>query len=171
MIELALENICVWVVLGYSILGWLVLTGIKINYGRLSHSFLSIQVDPRFGWFFFEVPNLLWACYFIFVKGEGVTLPYLLFIVHYINRDIIYPLSLKTTTQVPLEIMLSAFSFTFANGYLQGIANSQADPLPAFVRALGVALFVGGMAVNIYSDRILQQTKEKLARESNCWGI
>lgn len=160
-----------WTVVGYSILGWLVLTGIKINYGRLSHSFLSIQVDPRFGWFFFEVPNLLWACYFIFLKGEGVTLPYLLFIVHYINRDIIYPLSLKTTTKVPLEIMLSAFSFTFANGYLQGIANSQGDPLPVFVRALGVVLFVGGMAVNIYSDRILQQTKEKLARESNFWGI
>ena len=102
MMEGSLESICVWVVVGYSILGWLVLTSIKINYGRLSHSFLAIEVDPRFGWFFFEVPNLLWACYFIFVRGEGVTLPYLLFILHYINRDIIYPLSLKTTTQVPL---------------------------------------------------------------------
>jgi hypothetical protein len=79
-----------------------VLTGIKINYGRLSHSISSIHINPRFGWFFFEVPNLLWAFYFLFIKDSPLTLAYGLFIIHYVNRDIIYPLSLKTTTKVPL---------------------------------------------------------------------
>ena len=123
MVELTLETFSVALVVFYTIFGWLVLTGIKINYGRLKQSLSSIYINPKFGWFFFEVPNLLWAVYF-FTQGASLSLAYLLFIVHYINRDIIYPLSLKSTTQVPLEIMLSAFSFTFANGYLQGIANN-----------------------------------------------
>lgn len=157
-----LETVCVAVVVGYALLGWLVLTGIKINYGRLSHSLSSIYVDPRFGWFFFEVPNLLWAYYFIVHQQVALSLAYLLFIVHYINRDIVYPLSLKTNTKVPLEIMLSAFSFTSANGYLQALANSSAPSPPFVLQAIGVVLFIAGMGVNIYSDRILQQTKEKL---------
>jgi hypothetical protein len=102
MLEMTLENICIATVLGYTLAGWLVLTGIKLNYGRLSYSLVKIQVDPRFGWFFFEVPNLVWAYYFIFVKDSPMTLAFALFIIHYVNRDIIYPLTLKTTTPVPL---------------------------------------------------------------------
>lgn len=121
--EIGLFEVCLAMVVGYSILGWLVLTGIKINYGRLSNSMAKIYFSPRIGWFVFEVPNLVWACYFLFYLQNPLTVPYFLFIAHYINRDIIYPLRLKSTTKVPLEILLSAFSFTFANGYLQGIAN------------------------------------------------
>lgn len=150
--------------LAYSALGWLVLTGIKINYGRLSSSFSSIYINPKLGWFVFEVPNLIWAFYFIFIQGDSLSLAYVLFIIHYINRDIIYPLSLKSATTVPLEIMLSAFSFTFANGYLQGIANSQSASLTLSLpqQILGIVLFIAGMGINVYSDRILQETKEKL---------
>jgi hypothetical protein len=107
----------------YSIAGWLVLTNIKINYGRLKYSLTSIDLDPKIGWFLFEVPNLLWAAYFLFIKGNGLSSALFLFIVHYVNRDILYPLRLKSTTKVPLEIVLSAFSFTAANGYLQCIAS------------------------------------------------
>jgi ABC-type phosphate transport system permease subunit len=58
--------------------------------------------------------------------------------------------------------MLSAFSFTFANGYLQGLANLESNEVSSFVQFIGVIIFFIGMAINIYSDRILQQTKEKL---------
>jgi 3-oxo-5-alpha-steroid 4-dehydrogenase 1 len=119
-----LYEICLGIVVGYSVLGWLILTGIKINYGRLSNSFAGIYINPKFGWFFFEIPNLLWAAYFYYLQ-HPIGFAYSLFILHYINRDIIYPLRLKSNTKVPLEIMLSAFSFTFANGYLQAYANTQ----------------------------------------------
>jgi hypothetical protein len=84
---------------------------------------MNLYLNPKFAWFLFEIPNLLWATYFILYKGHPLSFGFLLFIIHYINRDIIYPLSLKTTTKVPFEIALNAFIFTFANGFLQGTAN------------------------------------------------
>jgi hypothetical protein len=95
-------DISLLIVIGYTVMGWLVLTGIKIGYGRMSNSFAKVYLSPKIGWFVFEIPNLLWACYFLFYLGDKLTLPYVLFIIHYINRDIIYPLRLKSTTKVPL---------------------------------------------------------------------
>lgn len=51
--EFTLYNICLAMVVFYSALGWLVLTGIKINYGRLKNSFAKIYISPRIGWFLF----------------------------------------------------------------------------------------------------------------------
>lgn len=163
MAWLSLEEICVWTVLGFAVLGWLVLAGIKLNYGRLSSSLAKIYIDPRIGWFVFEVPNLLWAGYFL-LRGDPLSLGFLLFIVHYVNRDIIYPLRLKTQTKVPLEIMLSAFCFTAANGYLQGLANAETSNHSILLKTAGVVLFFSGMGINIHSDNILQAAKEKLLK-------
>jgi 3-oxo-5-alpha-steroid 4-dehydrogenase 1 len=88
-----------------------------------------------------------------------------LFTVHYINRDIIYPCLLKTTTKVPLEIVLSAFTFTFANGYLQCVGAMRGRNGNVLMEVLGVAVFVLGMWVNIKSDRMMQAAKLKVARE------
>jgi hypothetical protein len=164
---IGLYELALAVVLGYSALGWLVLTGIKINYGRLSASLSKVYVSPRIGWFLFEIPNLLWAAYFLLWKGDAPSLPYLLFIMHYLNRDILYPLRLQSVTKVPLEILLSAFTFTAANGYLQGLAN-QAPPERLFwLVVAGTALFIAGMWVNVHSDNILQEAKQKLLKEGN----
>ena len=38
------ESACVYVVLGYCVVGWLVLTGIKINYGRMSSSISQVYI-------------------------------------------------------------------------------------------------------------------------------
>jgi hypothetical protein len=118
-----LYKIALGIVLSYSAFGWLTLTGIKLNYGRLSNSFMNVYLNPKFAWFLFEIPNLLWAAYFIFYKQQTLSYGFVLFIIHYINRDLIYPLSLKTTTKVPFEIALNAFIFTLGNGFLQGSIN------------------------------------------------
>lgn len=57
------------------------------------------------------------------IQKHSISLAYSLFIIHYVNRTIIYPLRLATVTQIPLEIMVSAFVFTSANGFLQGMVN------------------------------------------------
>lgn len=166
--EIGLYDICLAIVIGFSIFGWLVLAGIKLNYGRLSSSLAKIYFSPRIGWFIFEVPNLVWAAYFLLWRGDSLTLSYSLFIIHYLNRDIVYPLRLKSTTKVPLQILLSAFTFTFGNGYLQGIANEEHIVVPGWRSLLGVLVFGFGMWVNIHSDNILQSAKEKLVKEGSC---
>ena len=123
---LDIYTISVVFVIGYSIFGWLIPLGIKINYGRLKDSLSKLDLPPKFSWFFMEIPNLLWALYFLLVVGDALSWGYCLFIIHYINRTIIYPLRLNTNTYMPLEIVLAAFSFTFSNGYIQGISNKSA---------------------------------------------
>ena len=155
------------VVLSYSVFGWLTLTGIKLNYGRLANSFVNVYLNPKLAWFLFEIPNLLWAAYFLFYKNEPLSFGFALFIIHYLNRDILYPLTLKTTTKVPLEIVLNAFIFTLANGFLQGNANltnlMTANPERI---ALGTVIFFIGMIINVYSDKILQEAKEKAEKDA-----
>ena len=41
------------------------------------------------------------------------------FICHYIHRDLLYPIWNPSKKPVPLEIVISAFTFTSFNGYLQ----------------------------------------------------
>jgi hypothetical protein len=50
----------------YTALGWLVPLGVKVGYGRLKNSLFKFDIEPRLAWFLFEVPNLLWAIYFLF---------------------------------------------------------------------------------------------------------
>jgi 3-oxo-5-alpha-steroid 4-dehydrogenase 1 len=95
-------NIGVIIVIIFTIVGWLVPLGIKIGYGRLKNSLFKLQVQPKLAWFLFEVPNLIWALYFIVYCNDSISLGYGLFIIHYINRDIIYPLRMKTTNPVPI---------------------------------------------------------------------
>ncbi len=53
MVDLHLYDICLWIVLAYSFLGWLVLAPAQINYGRLKNSLAGIDFNPKFGWFIF----------------------------------------------------------------------------------------------------------------------
>lgn len=103
--------------------------------------------------------------YFLLCGTLTPTVGLVLFTMHYLNRDIIYPLTLKTTTKVPLEIVVSAFSFTFANGYLQCVGAMADHPINRWVQAVGVAVFALGMWVNVKSDAMLQEAKQKVNKE------
>ena len=158
---LDIYTISVIFVVGYSLFGWLIPLGVKINYGRLKDSLSKLDLPPKLSWFFMEIPNLLWVLYFIFIIGDSLSWGYCLFIIHYINRTIIYPLRLNTNTPLPLEIVLTAFSFTFANGYIQGISNKTAGQTSLFLQILGTFIFFLGMYINIRCDNILQEAKIK----------
>ena len=163
--ELSMYNISILIIVAYTIFGWLVPLGVNIGYGRVKGSILKVQFDPKISWFLFEVANLIWAIYFIFVQGDSLSLGYILFIIHYINRDIIYPLRMKTTNKVPLDLIFAATSFTTANGYLQGIANQKYQQVHGgnlVLRIVGVVVFFIGMAINIKSDSILQAAKQRI---------
>lgn len=48
-----LYKVCFAIVIAYTAFGWLTLTGIKLNYGRLSNSLMNFYLNPKFAWFFF----------------------------------------------------------------------------------------------------------------------
>lgn len=52
-IEWNMELISLIIVIGYTLFGWLVPLGIKLNYGRLKNSLSKIEFEPKFAWFLF----------------------------------------------------------------------------------------------------------------------
>lgn len=98
--------------------------GIKAPYGK--HSSASRKWGPtinaKLAWALFEAPNLAWALYAILSRDEEVfdstnIVLFSLFVVHYINRCIIYPMMISRNSRpVNLSVITSGFLFCFANG-------------------------------------------------------
>jgi 3-oxo-5-alpha-steroid 4-dehydrogenase 1 len=161
-----LYNISVALVAVFTCVSWLSARVIKvINYGRLKGSLFAIEFPPRIAWCLMELPNLFWVVYFTVGEGIPLGLGYCLFLLHYLNRTLIYPFTLKTSTKLPVEIVVSALCFTCANGYIQGINNWKIQAGQAVdigLRGCGCVLFTVGMFVNVKADRMLQEAKGKM---------
>lgn len=82
------------------------------------------------------------------------------FVLHYVNRSIIFPLAMRKTNDMPISVMLLAFLYCTWNGLTQAIAlvvvidyDEQWIYDPRFI--IGSIIFFTGLYVNISSDRIL----------------
>jgi len=144
------------------------------NWGKNFSTLLGPTVPPRLAWCLFEIPNLYWSflCYLRQQQQGSSSLPtantilLALFVGHYVNRSIVYPLTLNPhTKRIPLEIVLSAHLYTNVNGYLQAQALCQFYTYPddSLVRQarfwLGLMLFGTGVAINWQSDAILRHLR------------
>lgn len=80
------------------------------------------------------------------------TLAFILFLVHYVNRDLIYPLRMSSKSKgLPIEVVVSAFFYTFCNSYLQAtthLTNPSKKDL-GILELIGVLCFAVGMWANI----------------------
>lgn len=78
-------------------------------------------IPSRISWFVFESPNLIWS-YFCWRKRRDDVdsvnqILLLLFVIHYIQRDIVFPLIIsKNTKPLPLAVVLAAFFYCSVNG-------------------------------------------------------
>ena len=81
-------------------------------------------INPRLAWFLFESPNLCWSAYAYIHRNRAVfdnnysnVILFSLFVIHYINRCLIYPMRMaKGSSKVNLSILSSAFLFCSING-------------------------------------------------------
>jgi hypothetical protein len=115
-----------WVVTGIlvsSLPTYFALTYIPETWGKTltTESFLTRffpSISAPLAWCFFELPNLYWSAYYwnaVASQQQHILLS--LFVLHYVQRSILYPLMLaKSTKRIPLPIVLAAFSFTNCNG-------------------------------------------------------
>ncbi|MCB0522048.1 MAG: DUF1295 domain-containing protein [Lewinellaceae bacterium] len=144
---------------------------ITAPYGRHASNRWGRQLPYRLGWIIMEVVSPLTFAYF-FVSGENektgpMWLFFGLWMAHYANRAIRYPLRAKMDGKsVPMVIVGSAIFFNLVNGFLNGYwLGSLAAPYPAawfgtpqFI--FGILLFFAGAFINIQSDNILLKLRK-----------
>lgn len=155
----------VWLWIGIGAVTFLVLLKVPAPYGRHASPKWGPTVDNRVGWLVMEpvVLVVFWAV--ILRQGGSLAGPALvmalLFTCHYANRALVFPFRLRTPgKRMPAVIMLLAVGFNLVNGSLLGTQLAGRGDYPAswFLdpRFLGgLALFLGGMAVNWWADRRL----------------
>jgi steroid 5-alpha reductase family enzyme len=159
-------NLLVLIWVGFALLLFPVILMIPAPYGRHSKTNWGPMINNNLGWFIMEAPALFIFAFFVFagtgVKQIVVFVFAFLWIAHYINRVIIFPIRIRTAgKKMPVVIMIFALFFNLMNGLINGYwfgtltsvypENWFADPRFIF----GAMLFIGGFIINQYHDRIL----------------
>ncbi|XP_061225640.1 3-oxo-5-alpha-steroid 4-dehydrogenase 1 [Neopsephotus bourkii] len=143
---------------------------IHMPYGRYSSRRFGWLLPARPAWALQELPSLLIpiglaAC------GGAVSAAWpnriLLgcFIVHYVQRALIFPLLIREGKPTPFFTFVLALLFCVYNGYLQGrsLSNYAKYPSGWLKDPCFITGFMGwliGMAVNIHSDHILRNLRK-----------
>jgi len=149
---------------------------IPAPFGRYSDASWGPLLPALPCWIIMEIPNLIAAAYFaaqVQVSSLGVVKLTLLFmfVAHYINRTIIYPLRQTNRKPMPLLVPLSAFAFTSFNGYLQCKSIVESPPYsPDHHHSLqfiaGAVLFAAGMCAPPPSPSCTDQVYHFAAAQS-----
>ncbi|KAJ2510648.1 hypothetical protein H4217_007769 [Coemansia sp. RSA 1939] len=100
-------------------------------------------------------------------EPQGLLVFVCLWMIHYLNRAVVYPLRQPSRKRMHIGIMLSACMFNAVNGYLNGrwLGVVGPDTAPPGARGwrfvLGVFLFIAGFAGNIHHDNTLMRLRSK----------
>ncbi len=152
--------------IAFAIMLFPILLKITAPYGRHSKSNWGPMINNRTGWIIMELPALF-VFGFLFLTGpDKAGIPIWIFFscwtVHYFNRVVVFPLRINTRgKKMPLVIMVFALFFNlfngFFNGYFFGFLSASYPLLwlsdPRFIA--GIAIFLTGMYINMYSDQKL----------------
>lgn len=141
-------------------------------YGRHTRPGWGKEISNRLGWVIMETPVMIFVILFFNIapKSNISTWVYFfmgLFFLHYTHRSFIFPLFMRTKgKKMPLIIALSAMGFNFMNGFGLGyywghFAEYDANWVYDARFGIGLFIFLGGMATNIWSDyRLIGLRKE-----------
>ena len=145
---------------------------IPAPYGRhTSRNWGPVMVN-RLGWMMMESLSLIAFVIFFILSPEEKSLPlwimFGLWVAHYVNRSIIFPLRIRTSGKViPVLIVALGIIFNAINGWSNGwylgsgLGNYQLSWLsdPRFIS--GLIIFLLGAWINISSDNILLRLRTK----------
>lgn len=155
-----------WWWAGTGLLAFLFLNFITAPYGRHSKASWGTQIPNRIAWVLMEFPSLL-VFILCFTLGPAELDPltwifFALYVSHYTNRSVIYPWRTRTSgKKMPLVVALMAVCFNTMNGFLNGYWFSAFAPgygwewLGSLPFITGMILYIGGGALNWYSDQVL----------------
>ena len=129
--------------------------------GKHTTNKLGKSIDKKSGWILIELQALLTCALIYFTISEEINLNVVfivLWIIHYFNRTVIYPLRIKTKgKKIPIAIVASAFFFNMVNGILNGyfLTLLQFESISELYLILGFIIFIIGFYINISSDNLL----------------
>ena len=148
-------------------------------YGRHHQGNWGPVLHSRTAWLVMELPALTVMPVMFIAEHAAATSRVAWFfltvwLVHYVYRTLIYPSLLRGSRRsFPLVVALFALSFNLMNGYVNGYALFVARPTGASATLLnahtivGVLIFAGGLAVNIWSDAIIRGLRRDLRENGN----
>jgi len=159
-----------------AVLTFLGLSFFAAPYGKYSSSKgWGPLVQAQIAWCFMEIPNLWVAAVVYFFRNhtsEQVIsnnvnkVALFCFLLHYVNRSIIYPFRMRSSqcTPMPISVMIAAFVFCAWNGLNQSVSLILIDKSSANITDLqslaGVLIFLIGFYINVTSDSILINAKK-----------
>jgi 3-oxo-5-alpha-steroid 4-dehydrogenase 1 len=143
-------------------------------FGRHTSDKWGISINNKLGWFVMELPSLAIMCYFL-IRGTYSTQSYVwilfaLWILHYFNRTLIYPLRIKPTSKkMPLFIVVNAVFFNCVNAGINGyflaeLASAEEYNMAWLMSlpvAIGFTLFLIGFTINQKADTLLIGLRKK----------
>jgi protein-S-isoprenylcysteine O-methyltransferase Ste14 len=135
-------------------------------YGRFGRKGWGPEIDATAGWVAMELPAVLvvGGCFLSSSRWDAASVLFVaLWELHYVQRALVFPFLRRGGAKtMPFAVAAMAVAFNGMNGYLNGrgifaLAPPRGAAWLADPRLLvGVALFLGGMAINWQSDRILR---------------
>jgi 3-oxo-5-alpha-steroid 4-dehydrogenase 1 len=138
-------------------------------YGRHGRTGWGPTVPARVGWVIMESPASILFLVFYLLGDHRFELVPLIFLalwqLHYIQRVFVYPFLMRSSGRMPVAVMAMAMGFNLLNTWINARWISEygsyatswlADP--RFL--IGVVVFLGGMVLNLSSDRILRRLRK-----------
>lgn len=153
----------IWILIGLTTLSFLVISKIRAPYGRHTQEGWGLMISNKWGWIIMEMPALLLTP-IIALTGTNELDTYSillisLWVIHYTNRTVIFPLRIKTTgKKMPITIVLSAIGFNSVNGFVNGYYlgymydGRYAGELLSNHVVIGLVLFIVGFYINNAGD-------------------
>jgi steroid 5-alpha reductase family enzyme len=163
---------------GLLLAAWLAVAGLVFvallflpaPYGRHARAGWGPTLPARTGWVLMELPAVLVVAA-LFAASDRTRSPVaiaflLLWELHYVQRALVYPFRARHSARgLPLVVAALGLTFNLVNGAFQGAALFLAEPArgavwlrdPRFLA--GIALFLGGMAINWSADATLRRLR------------
>lgn len=151
---------------------FLALLRVRAGYGSLYTPRWGATVNNRLGWFLMEIPVvavmlMLWLMSPRRTEAAPAVMTSL-FLLHYVQRSIVFPLLIKGKGKMPWTIIIMGAVFNIINAYMIGgwffyvapAGTYASDWLlsPAFIT--GTLVFFAGMWINIRSDSIIRNLRK-----------
>jgi 3-oxo-5-alpha-steroid 4-dehydrogenase 1 len=167
-----------YILIGSFIYAGLILVGAfigKAPYGKLATGSRGINLSPRLGWFLMELPaTLSFVWFYSHGRNAGELVPMIflgIWLVHYGNRGFIFPLLMRVAKgsrgTFSLVVVVSGWLVTTLHGYLNAVFIAHlSDHMtiewlsdPRFI--IGIAIYIVGFILNVYSDAIIRNLRSK----------